>query len=141
VRAFLVLASSVLLAIVAFLTYELRAGQAQPPVIAMAAPREPTTELPVHAALPPPPGDARPQVAKAVNAIAPALETPRDFDRYVESMEQRARREHRLAAADVQPGFEAIRRMRSKIGAERTMQLQAEYIQKLNRLSDELEPR
>jgi hypothetical protein len=40
---------------------------------------------------------------------------------------------------DVEPAFEAIRRMRSQIGAERAMQLQAQYIEKLNRLSAEVQ--
>jgi hypothetical protein len=138
-RALIVVAASALLAVGAFLIYELRAERARPPVVAVAVSQVRPTEVPPPAALPPPPPDARPQIRRAVDAIAPTLETPRDFDRYVESLEQRARRERKLTAVEVEPGFEAIRRMRSQIGPERTMQLQAEYIAKLNRLSSELE--
>jgi hypothetical protein len=140
VRALILIASSVLVALAGLLIYELRAG-ARPHDVAVATPPVPQAEPATPAALPPPLPDARPQIRRAIEAIAPTLETPRDLDRYVESVEQRARREHRLAAVDVEPAFEAIRRMRSQIGAERAMQLQAQYIEKLNRLSAEIELR
>jgi hypothetical protein len=137
VRALIVIAASALLGLTAFMFHELRAERAQP-VAAAAAPPAPSVETPAPLAPPPARPDARPRIRRAVDAIAPTLETPHDLDRYVDAMEQRARRERQLTAVEIEPGFEAIRRMRGQIGAERAMQLQAEYIQKLNRLSNDL---
>ncbi len=129
------------LAVVAlgFVIFELRTPARAPTIAATAAPALPSPQPP--ASVTPPASDARPQIRAAIAAITPTLESPRDLDRYVEGLEQRARREHRLAAVDVEPGFEAIRRMRSQVGAERSMQLQAEYVQRLNRLAADVEPR
>ena len=87
---------------------------------------------------PPPTVDVRPQIRRATEAVAPTLHSARDVERYLGDLEQQARRNHRVTALEVEPGLIAIREHAGELDPQRQLELEGEFIRKMNRLSSEL---
>ena len=92
---------------------------------------------PVEAPPPPKLPDARPQIHRAIEQAAPTLKSAHDVEQYLADLEARARRNHQLTSLEVEPGLAAIRKLAGD-DPQLAFQLQAEYMQKMTRLSAEL---
>jgi hypothetical protein len=53
-------------------------------------------------------------------------------------VEQRLRRSGQLCATEIQPAFEAIRRVSAEVGPRRALEMRAEFAMRPNRLAGEL---
>ncbi len=134
-RAVTWLAAGGLVAAGAFAIYELRATSAPLPKVVASAPAPEPEAAPVKA--PPPTVDVRPQIRRAAEAAAPALRSARDVERYLGELEQQARRNHRVTALEVEPGLIAIREHAGD-DPQRQLELEGDFMRKMNRLSAEL---
>jgi hypothetical protein len=79
---------------------------------------------------PGPPADAP---RRAIEA--PSLATPRDVERYLRELEDRARRNRQITALEVDPGLAAIRGVDDPV--ER-LEMEIEFLRRMHRLVAEL---
>jgi hypothetical protein len=122
------------------LAHERRLGPS--PVVAATPPVESAAAAaaPAIAAAPGQP-DVRAQIRQAVETDVTPLKSESDLDRYLASLEARARRNHKVTALEVEPGIRAIRNLADQIGPDRMQEKRAAFTQKMARLSAEFDGR
>jgi hypothetical protein len=105
------------------------------------------TRAPSGAMRPPPATPPAPEkemlteIDQVEEARLPTITTERQLDAYLVELEAQARANHKVSALEVQPAIEAIRRLGSTLGPERTFERIRAYSQKMSQLSAELDAR
>jgi hypothetical protein len=81
------------------------------------------------------------EIDQVEEARLPTITTERQLDAYLVELEGQARANHRVSALEIEPAIEAIRRLGSTLGPQRTFERIRAYSQKMRQLSEQLDGR